>query len=705
MTDRYSEQILDYFLEELVSQQKPPDLSAQIESRWKQEKAASLKVPVQPANSTMVAAELVDSANVEIVALAKTPTKSIQRASVKLSRAKDTSLRRNFVAVTLAATACGLLIALIPRLTARIDRQTSPTAVSRDADHQHTDSGLAADNSDRNSIKLQNSSAEPRIIESLPLDNLPFALDVASDKPAIRSSIAPESVEQLAAQQITAQIDERLSNIWQGVGLVPTASLSGSQRAERVALLLTGSKPTESANKIDLESLVAEATASRAFARLWSEKFARIWFSRSSLATNDQRLQDLQLKAADRIRTGQQWNHIPLDFLGGDISNADDSSPSTTTSNFVSAFSGNGNHRLVTRIGTSFLDANLACVRCHDSNMGGPSHGSTVQFERQSVYWSLVAMLQGVDARTAEKGVRLAVDRQAEQLAAGKPLTTYFDLLDGRLQAADARLPDGQAWESIASAKVPRIALAQWLSESPALDNATVNQVWKIVFGQPLVPQVISAVDDAKFDVALSQRRDLQKFLADQFRAHGHDLRKLVGWIALSEAVAREPLDVTQTAWLNASDQELAKWQNTEAFFAAGAAPRMKETPSLENSLLAVLKRDNSTQIATLAQPNISSPASQIRSRVKNQASLAGLDHDHYLLLPNREELAYVESLLSSKRLSWEECVEHIVLMNPINVANGRVKYLAEELLRQHRGDAREALLDLFWAVKNSDAI
>lgn len=599
-------------------------------------------------------------------------------------------------------------------------------------------------------------------IAQFPLDRQP---GVRRSPPADALQVgASESTPRVAASaldshQIVAEIDQHLARVWQELSVAPSPKMNESQRVQKVSLVLTGLPPSAIAG--DLDALISEATASLPFARQWADQFVGVWLAGSNLPADEARVQTLRKHFAQYIYEGRPWNATALELLGGPLLAAplasgepaaealpggglEDTAQSTANpadhpmrtglnpiaSAFVSALAGDGNHRLVSHIGTNFLDVDLSCARCHDVNTSSlaarwseAARAAEPAAGHQAMYWSLTAMLQGIDTFAAESGQRVVVDRQAELLAAGKQLTAYYDLIDGRLQAAEPRLPNGQPWETMVGANVPRQALAEWLSQSPAMDEATVNQVWCMIFGQPLVSRTPVSLNklnshevfDAGLQSAERQQRELLELLSTQFRAHGHDLKQLVAWVVRSDAFRRQLTHPTRAQWLAASQDELRQWHLTRASFASGAAPAdAANNLSLETSLTLILQwREHSSTGAetTLAQPAPNFAASPNLDSVPqaHNPALAGpkdsspVDElqDGLRLTPHSAaELAFVDRLLATERLSWEDCVEHIVCLTPELQPDNRVQLLADELLRQHKGDARAALLDLLWAVK-----
>ena len=65
-------------------------------------------------------------------------------------------------------------------------------------------------------------------------------------------------------------------------------------------------------------------------------------------------------------------------------------------------------------------------------------------------------------------------------------------------------------------------------------------------------------------------------------------------------------------------------------------------------------------------------------------------------------ELEFVDRLLKSPRLRWEDRVAHIVAINEYETPHAGLQKQAREVLEQKQGDAKAALLALLWAVRHS---
>jgi hypothetical protein len=392
-------------------------------------------------------------------------------------------------------------------------------------------------------------------------------------------------------------------------------------------------------------------------------------------------VEQLEQLVASGIADGQPWNEVVSKVIAGDV--------------LVTAFAGNGNHRLASHLSGAFMDSSLGCVRCHEAKGRGVATS-------QEQYWSLVAMLMGLDVRSDEKSnVRLAIDNQTEVFAETKKPSLFFDRPDGTLEAVKFVLPDGQPWRSVGAAKTPRAALAKWIGESNQSDQAIVNQVWQIALGRPLV-----ASNTLVDDFGLSERAELQQLLAQQFRAHGRSLSQLVGWVVRSDAFARDSIAVDRNRWLQATERDIENWHLTEMTFAARTSLGEQAVKGgLENSLAAAVKWNQPASevgASILAQPSLD-PKSKPKTPIKSDVVMPSPGYAIHRGRLSQDQQTYVAGLVASEKLTWDQKVEHIVTLSPKLTASAGVKRLSEELLKS-LGDPKAALTELMWAVQNADA-
>ena len=177
--------------------------------------------------------------------------------------------------------------------------------------------------------------------------------------------------------------------------------------------------------------------------------------------------------------------------------------------------------RLAARTSRSFLAMRIDCLECHDDFLGtiqigsaeGLRGGQQADFHRLAAFFST--------ARNSLAGVR--DDLEAEPYR--------FTLLDE--ETATEFQPGVPLHPNLLlAAGSPRQRLAMWLTHpsNQQFARATVNRVWAIVFGQPLVVPI----DDIPPTADVPRALDL---LADDFVKHGYDLHRLLRLMAGSEAM------------------------------------------------------------------------------------------------------------------------------------------------------------------------
>lgn len=125
----------------------------------------------------------------------------------------------------------------------------------------------------------------------------------------------------------------------------------------------------------------------------------------------------------------------------------------------------------------------------------------------------------------------------------------------------------------------------------------------------------------------------------------------------------------------------------------------------LENSLAAAVKwnqLNTESGASVLAQPSLD-PKATPKTPVKSDVVMPAPGYAIHRGRLSQDQQSYVAGLAASTKLTWEEKVEHIVLLSPTLSASGGVKRLSDELLKS-LGDPKAALTELMWAVQNADA-
>jgi hypothetical protein len=182
--------------------------------------------------------------------------------------------------------------------------------------------------------------------------------------------------------------------------------------------------------------------------------------------------------------------------------------------------------RLAGRVTRAFLGLRLDCAQCHNHPY---AEWKQADFQALSAFFGQTHLgFTGVHDAAGEYEVK---DRKTQESHAVEPAVPF---------AAELLPDDGSR----------RWRLACWVTDArnPYFSRAAVNRVWALMLGRPLVEPVDNLESEASAPPALA-------LLADDFAAHGFDLRRLIRVIASTEvfrldsASDHEVGDAEEKAW------------------------------------------------------------------------------------------------------------------------------------------------------------
>lgn len=165
---------------------------------------------------------------------------------------------------------------------------------------------------------------------------------------------------------------------------------------------------------------------------------------------------------------------------------------------------------LAARVSRAFLGVRIDCAECHDH-----------PFEpwKQADFQGLAAFFG-----QTEQGFTGIHDRQGEYKIENR--------VTGEMENIEPRVPF--QGDLLPPAGSLRTRLAAWTThpQNKAFGRAIANRIWAIMFGRPLA----EPIDDVHVGADLPPALDL---LAEDFVAHGYDLRRMIRIIALTDAFTR----------------------------------------------------------------------------------------------------------------------------------------------------------------------
>ncbi|RMF37754.1 MAG: DUF1553 domain-containing protein [Planctomycetota bacterium] len=272
--------------------------------------------------------------------------------------------------------------------------------------------------------------------------------------------------------------------------------------------------------------------------RRWSDYFAER-LSRAYVGTNEGpfllfRRRKFNLWLAEQLRGGTPYDQIVREMLSAEGLWTD-----TPQVNFITATMDQEKNRadpirLAGRTSRAFLAQRIDCLQCHDDFLGelnfgtsqDPIDGRQEHFHQLAAFFAGTGLPDPVFRGIREDGreYRYKYLHAEEEETVSPAVPFYPDLLP----------QEGK----------PRARLARWVThpENRAFARATVNRIWALMTSRPLV----APVDSIPLDGSLPEPLEI---LAEDFRTHGFDLRRLVRLIAMCNAMHRDSraeFDITE---------------------------------------------------------------------------------------------------------------------------------------------------------------
>jgi hypothetical protein len=356
---------------------------------------------------------------------------------------------------------------------------------------------------------------------------------------AARSPVASESDESKpwpsgvpAAEysQTLARLNAEFQARWAAKNLAVAPRADDLTIARRLSLALTGTVPSlEEIRALEavhpdhrLEWWTSHLLEDRRHSDYLSERLARAYVGSENGPFIVYRRRRFRMWLAEQL-----YRNTPYDEIVRKLIAEDGIWTGKPATNFVTA-TANPNMdnqpdevRLAGRTARAFLGMRIDCLQCHDDHLGNvtlgtgaDSHGGTqADFHQLAAFFGPAEVtLVGVhDGQKPYKTKYL----DAEQEEVVQPQVPFFD----DLHAAEGG---------------PREQLAHWVThpQNKPFARATVNRFWALVFGRPLV----EPIDDIPLEMPEGESYPPGlELLADDFVAHGYDIRRLVRLIAASQ--------------------------------------------------------------------------------------------------------------------------------------------------------------------------
>jgi hypothetical protein len=337
--------------------------------------------------------------------------------------------------------------------------------------------------------------------------------------------------------EIVARIDESFRVDWSSQGLIPARRAPELAVYRRLALALTGTIPSlEEIRRFEsrpegrrLGPQVDAILRDRRFADYFAERMARAFVGTEAGPFLVYRRHRFVAWLSDELLRGRPYDGLVRDLIAAQGIWTDRPEVNFVTVAFDPAQKRPDPERMAARVARAFLGVRLDCAQCHDHPFQPWKRGD---FQGLASFFGQL--------RNGVTGFR----------DDGKSTYTLTDRKTGKAQPVAPRVPFLPELLPPSEGGTPRARLARWVTDpaNPSLGHATVNRLWALMFGRPLVEPVddLTGVEDPPATLQL---------LADDFVAHGYDLKRLIRVIAatrvfqLDSAMELEPTEAHEAAW------------------------------------------------------------------------------------------------------------------------------------------------------------
>jgi hypothetical protein len=334
-----------------------------------------------------------------------------------------------------------------------------------------------------------------------------------------------QEVARDAFRPVVAEVDASFRRGWAERGLDHAPGAPELAIMRRLALALTGSvpsleeirrfeaRPPSGRNGAWLDDLLRDRRTSDYLA----ERFARAFVGTEGGPFLVFRRRRFTTWLSDAILEGRRYDAIVRDLIADRGLWTDHPATNFLTVTRDEETERPDPERLAARVSRAFLGVRLDCAQCHDHPF---------QPWEQDDFRGLAAFFGGVHSNL--RGVNDGEGTfQPLDLKTRKPVTVR------------PRVPFRP--ELKPGTGTPREQLAAWVVDprNPNLARATVNRVWAILFGRPMV----EPVDDLPTSGDLPRALEV---LAADFSAHGYDLHRLIRIVAATEAFRLDSTSPTE---------------------------------------------------------------------------------------------------------------------------------------------------------------
>lgn len=521
---------------------------------------------------------------------------------------------------------------------------------------------------------------------------------------------------QRSDREIIADINGQIRQGWADAELVPSDAATDGEWCRRVFLDLVGRIPsveeTQRIVRAKGDGKRAELVDRLLDSEEYAEEFARHWThvwtnllvgrpvedDRRSLVNRD----GLQQYLRRSLLANKRYDRMVFELVSAEGSNKPGDEQYNGAVNFLIDALEDKGVQATAKTARLFLGLQVQCTQCHNHPFNN---------WKQNQFWELNAFFRQTVALRSFDGQDIVKAQLADQDFAGdggnpRDAEIYYEERRGTAVIAYPRFVDGKELVNHSGYVEDvnrRDELAGLMIGSQYLAQAAVNRMWGHFFGVGFT----KPVDDMGPHNPPSHP-ELLTALAGDFRSQGHDLRKLMRWIALSEAYGLSSASVEKN---EADDPSLGESPKFSHFYL-----RQMTAEQLYESLLSAMRAEETVRGTAEEQE------SRRRAWLAQFTTAFGTDEGgesstfngtipQALTMMNGDLVqqatadapgSFLDRLVKGPEKDAAK-LNRLYLAALSRLPNKKEQAQAKLLWDAHGGDTKAALADIWWALLNSN--
>lgn len=350
---------------------------------------------------------------------------------------------------------------------------------------------------------------------------------------------------------IIAYINKKIREGWAGAEISPSPMATDAEWCRRVYLDILGRIPSidelnqflgsKSAKKRAelIDRLVGNSESEdrylEEYARNWTTVWTNILIGRPKAAREEQRdmvdREGMHQYLRSSFLRNKPYDKLVYELVSATGSNKPGEPDYNGATNFLLDNLQEMGTTATAKVARYFLGLQVQCTQCHNHPFND---------WKQNQFWSMNAFFRQTKGNRTMQGRMVSSAKLVNQDFAGesnnpKDASIFYELRNGVIEIAYPKFVDGtEINHSGYTAEVDRRAeLGKLITKSEYLGKAIVNRMWAHFMGYAFT----KPLDDMGPHNAATHPELLEK-LGKEFAAQGHDLKRLIKWVTLSDPYA-----------------------------------------------------------------------------------------------------------------------------------------------------------------------